>query len=71
MKSQKIPMEWMGPPTWRLPSGKALAEYALQSGFLAPVLLGSIPFKKSMGWQFGDTAVASPQTAKKFTKVSR
>jgi hypothetical protein len=37
---QKIPMEWMGPPSWRLPSGKALAEFALQAGFLAPLLLG-------------------------------
>lgn len=36
-----IPMEWMGPPVWRLPSGKALAEFALQAGFLAPLLLGN------------------------------
>ncbi len=27
--------------SWRLPSGKALAEFALQSGFLAPLLLGT------------------------------
>lgn len=40
MKHQKIPVEWMGPATWKLPSGKALAEFALQSGFLAPLLLG-------------------------------
>jgi hypothetical protein len=32
-------MEWMDPMSWRLPSGKALAEFALQSGFLAPLLL--------------------------------
>jgi hypothetical protein len=38
-----IPMEWMGPPVWRLPSGKALAEFALQAGFLAPPLLGDGP----------------------------
>ena len=37
---QRIPMEWMGPATWQLPSGKALAEFALQAGFLAPLLLG-------------------------------
>ena len=37
---QKIPMEWMGPPSWRLPSGKALAEFALQAGFVAPLLVG-------------------------------
>ena len=39
-----IPMEWLGPPAWRLPSGKALAEFALQAGFLAPLLLGDRPF---------------------------
>lgn len=39
-----VPIEWMGPPAWRLPSGKALAEFALQAGFLAPLLLGDGPF---------------------------
>jgi hypothetical protein len=29
----------MDPMSWRLPSGKALAEFALQSGFLAPLLM--------------------------------
>ncbi len=38
-----IPIEWMGPPAWRLPSGKALAEFALQAGFLAPLLLRDAP----------------------------
>jgi hypothetical protein len=28
---------------WRLPSGKALAEFALEAGFLAPSLLRGIP----------------------------
>lgn len=42
----QIPMEWMDPMSWRLPSGKALAEFALQAGFLAPLLLGSPNFKK-------------------------
>lgn len=35
-----LPVEWMDPMSWRLPSGKALAEFALQSGFLAPLWLG-------------------------------
>lgn len=35
-----LPMEWMDPMSWRLPSGKALAEFALQAGFLAPLMLG-------------------------------
>jgi len=34
-----LPVEWMDPLSWRLPSGKALAEFALQSGFLAPLLM--------------------------------
>ena len=32
-------LEWMDPMSWRLPSGKTLAEFALQSGFLAPLLM--------------------------------
>ena len=34
-----LPMEWMDSMSWRLPSGRALAEFALQAGFLAPLLL--------------------------------
>jgi hypothetical protein len=37
----RIPLEWMDAGVWRLPSGKALAEFALQAGFLAPLLLGT------------------------------
>jgi hypothetical protein len=33
-----MPLEWLGAGNWRLPSGKALAEFALQAGFLAPPL---------------------------------
>jgi len=32
-------MEWMDPMSWRLPSGQALAEFALQTGFLAPLMM--------------------------------
>lgn len=47
----RIPIEWMDPMSWRLPSGKALAEFALQAGFLAPLMLdrpmlGTPPFKR-------------------------
>jgi len=42
----EIPMEWMDPMSWRLPSGKALAEFALQAGFLAPLMIGSSRLKK-------------------------
>jgi hypothetical protein len=34
-----MPLEWLDAGSWRLPSGKALAEFALQAGFLAPLLL--------------------------------
>ena len=42
-----LPMEWMDAGTWRLPSGKALAEFALQAGFLAPLFLRSPLFSGS------------------------
>lgn len=35
----QMPIEWLDAGSWRLPSGKALAEFALQAGFLAPLLL--------------------------------
>ncbi len=46
MRIPQIPMEWMDPMSWRLPSGKALAEFALQAGFLAPLMLSSGGIKK-------------------------
>ena len=39
-------MEWMDPMSWRLPSGKALAEFWLQAGFLAPLMIGSPVIRK-------------------------
>ena len=36
-----MPLEWLDSGSWRLPSGKALAEYALQAGFLVPMLFRS------------------------------
>lgn len=38
LRIPQMPLEWFGNSTWRLPSGKALAEFALQAGFLAPLL---------------------------------
>ena len=46
MRIPQIPMEWMDPMSWRLPSGKRLAEFALQAGFLAPLMLGTPTFKR-------------------------
>jgi len=44
MSVSPMPMEWLDAGSWRLPSGKALAEFALQAGFLAPLLLKSEHF---------------------------
>ena len=44
-----LPLEWMDPDCWRLPSGKALAEFALQAGFLAPLMLGMPKPKRAAG----------------------
>ena len=41
-----LPMEWMDPMSWRLPSGKALAEFALQAGFLAPLIMRTPKVRK-------------------------
>jgi hypothetical protein len=38
MPTSRMPTEWLDAGSWRLPSGKALAEFALQAGFLAPPL---------------------------------
>jgi len=53
-----IRMEWMDPMSWRLPSGKALAEFALQAGFLAPLMLTGPRFKKPK-----KTVVGRPEMA--------
>ena len=41
-----MPMEWLDASSWRLPSGKALAEFALQTGFLAPLLFRQAPTRR-------------------------
>jgi hypothetical protein len=43
----QMPVEWLDAGSWRLPSGKALAEFALQAGFLAPLLFRADGFGKS------------------------
>jgi hypothetical protein len=44
MPLPKMPIEWLDSGSWRLPSGKALAEFALQAGFLAPLLFRAKSF---------------------------
>jgi len=51
-----LPMEWMDPMSWRLPSGKALAEFALQSGFLVPRIMSAPKVRK--GAEAMDSLVA-------------
>jgi hypothetical protein len=43
----QMPVEWLDAGSWRLPSGKALAEFALQAGFLAPLLFRADGFRKN------------------------
>jgi hypothetical protein len=43
----QMPVEWLDAGSWRLPSGKALAEFALQAGFLAPLLFRADRFGKA------------------------
>jgi len=49
MPMPQMPVEWLDTGTWRLPSGKALAEFALQAGFLAPLLFRVERFGKNPG----------------------
>ena len=65
-----IPMEWLDAGNWRLPSGKALAEFALQAGFLAPLLFKAERFGQSEQFD-GEVSVeeaALPARAKHFGK---
>jgi hypothetical protein len=55
-----LPMEWMDPMSWRLPSGMALAEFALQTGFLAPLMMRAPKLKKRTA---GDVAAQTANHA--------
>jgi len=61
LRMSQMPVEWLDSGSWRLPSGKALAEFALQAGFLAPLL-----FRTERGKTGSSTAV----TAAALTKPS-
>jgi hypothetical protein len=58
----RMPVEWLDSGSWRLPSGKALAEFALQAGFLAPLLFRSDGFRKS-GLKSATTGAAETGTS--------
>jgi len=59
-------MEWMDAGSWRLPSGKALAEFALQAGFLAPLLLKADRFREPA--PENETLQPMPETLSERTK---
>jgi hypothetical protein len=44
-REPRLPVEWLDAGEWRLPSGRPLAEFALEAGFLAPLLLKSESLK--------------------------
>lgn len=55
-----MPVEWLDAGSWRLPSGKALAEFALQAGFLAPLLFRADRLgggRSDKGAQAGSSAI--------------
>jgi hypothetical protein len=63
----QMPVEWLDSGSWRLPSGKALAEFALQAGFLAPLLFRADRFgKNSLSGSSGFSANAAPVRDKHF-----
>ena len=62
----RIPMEWMDPMSWRLPSGKDLAEFALQAGFLAPMMLERPKVKRKKA---ADPAPAGPVVERRVGEV--
>ncbi|MGB6943196.1 MAG: hypothetical protein WBE37_12415 [Bryobacteraceae bacterium] len=57
----RMPVEWLDAGSWRLPSGKALAEFALQAGFLAPLLFRADRFGKKLpdASEFGGSAAGA------------
>lgn len=66
----QIPMEWMDPMSWRLPSGKALAEFALQAGFLAPLMIGTPRLKKKKTTARAVNPVILDKRAKEAPEIS-
>ena len=66
----QIPMEWMDPMSWRLPSGKALAEFALQAGFLAPLMMGGPRLKKKKTVAPAEKAVVMEKRVKEAPELS-
>ena len=64
----QMPVEWLDAGNWRLPSGKALAEFALQAGFLAPMLFKADPLHANSDERTDESAAGAH--AKDFSKGS-
>ena len=64
----QMPVEWLDSGSWRLPSGKALAEFALQAGFLAPLLFRADGFGRSAGRAGGSRRERGTARGKQFGK---
>ncbi len=60
----QVPIGWLDGGSWRLPSGKALAEFALQAGFVAPLLFSTESFARSL-------AARAPRKSNRPGKVGR
>jgi len=71
MRIPQIPMEWMDPMSWRLPSGRALAEFWLDTGFLAPLMLGGPAIKRKKAKPLEvDAVVAAKENVKEVPEHS-
>jgi hypothetical protein len=73
LRIPRVPLEWYaggvygnGSNVWRLPSGKALAEFALQAGFMAPLL-----FKPGIPTPAKATRLESVGAVKRISKASQ
>jgi hypothetical protein len=67
MPMSRMPLEWLDAGSWRLPSGKALAEFALQAGFLAPLLFKGEQFpslRRGSAGEDGDAAIRGKNCGK-------
>ena len=64
----RMPVEWLDSGSWRLPSGKALAEFAFEAGFLAPLLFRADRLRSNS--QNGSSGLAglTPARDKQFGK---
>jgi hypothetical protein len=58
LRLPQAPLEWLDSGAWRLPSGKALTEFALQAGFLAPLLFNVGPSGRSRFFETGGAGAA-------------